>query len=903
MRRALFTVLCVASTACRGASTEEPAVRPDVELVGYRLLAREEGGAVAWFDPARMPSLFVRGELPSDAELELSIGASTERLAFVAPPEGSLFKVFSTRFKGREPAPGKGTLRLVSASRPIKWSAGVRFSADPEAAPEVKRLATSRKERALHAFLEEAEPVLAAAAKERRVWLLVELARAHQSAGDALGAAKVWEQRAQLAEETGLGTEVSRSLRAASFQRIFSGELIASRALLERARVIDEGFAHLEGLTGIAERLGWIALELGDFRRSEAELERAIAFAEQSGNVAQLYSAKTQLAVAWQAQGQHRAALSGLFELERWFMSDRATPIDRAVFLSSSGWMQLLAILEGESELALEEPRRRFAEAAQIQQREGRPEYEANELVNLAYTELAAGRPKECRELLMRARELSPGVRSFAERFLELLEAEAVLQEGEGGAARSKFRQVVARARRDGGEGNTELVIRAFDGEGRAALAAGDRRGALAAWREALQVADRLAQRTRLREHRAPFLAGRRALEERTLKLAIEDGENEAAFVVADAIEARVLQALETSNQLDFLSAEQRATWDQLGERYLARREKLEAGTDREWLLEGTEREAYLRARDRQAKEVALAFDEAYAHLERALPPQVKSVASLEALQAALRPKEALLLASGDHLFFVDEHGLELTRGDARAILATKGAIGHLYVVPGTSTSAWAVGPALDGGGSVSLLPYAGWLLSADPARAASSRALLVLDPTGDLPWARVEGNHVRARFAGATVLEGANATRKRVLDALADAGIFHFAGHGAIDLQNPWDAHLLLAGRERITVSDVFLRRAAPALAVLSGCETGLSHTLAGREHVSIADAFLIAGARSVLATTEPLSDERAVRFIENFYRLGGDRTPGPALAAAVSQAIEEQNPVWSAFRLLGRP
>src|SRR6185437_8624526 len=104
-------------------------------------------------------------------------------------------------------------------------------------------------------------------------------------------------------------------------------------------------------------------------------------------------------------------------------------------------------------------------------------------------------------------------------------------------------------------------------------------------------------------------------------------------------------------------------------------------------------------------------------------------------------------------------------------------------------------------------------------------RAVVVADPTESLPDARREGEDAAAAYRAARdaqLVAGADATRARVLAAIDGAGLLHFAGHGTYAGVDGWDSALRLARGDRLAVGDVLALPHAPAVVVLSGCETG---------------------------------------------------------------------------------
>lgn len=79
-------------------------------------------------------------------------------------------------------------------------------------------------------------------------------------------------------------------------------------------------------------------------------------------------------------------------------------------------------------------------------------------------------------------------------------------------------------------------------------------------------------------------------------------------------------------------------------------------------------------------------------------------------------------------------------------------------------------------------------------------KALLVGDPTGELPGAAREVEHLAGLYPGATVLMGRDATLEGVTELLGgsmDFEVVHFAGHAWYDAQ---DVYLVLAGGVHLT-------------------------------------------------------------------------------------------------------
>jgi hypothetical protein len=186
---------------------------------------------------------------------------------------------------------------------------------------------------------------------------------------------------------------------------------------------------------------------------------------------------------------------------------------------------------------------------------------------------------------------------------------------------------------------------------------------------------------------------------------------------------------------------------------------------------------------------------------------------------------------------------------------------------------------------------------------------LVVADPTESLEGARSEGLAVAPLFERRGTVEtlvGARATRARVLTALRSASVFYFAGHGKFAGTDGFQSALPLAGAESIGVTDILALGRAPALVVLSGCQTGRDRVDAETAPgIGFADAFLAVGARAVVASTRTVDDATTRALMEAFARALQEAPSDVANALRRAQiTLRRSNPRadWSAFRVFVR-
>ncbi|KAH6646598.1 CHAT domain-containing protein [Truncatella angustata] len=153
----------------------------------------------------------------------------------------------------------------------------------------------------------------------------------------------------------------------------------------------------------------------------------------------------------------------------------------------------------------------------------------------------------------------------------------------------------------------------------------------------------------------------------------------------------------------------------------------------------------------------------------------------------------------------------------------------------------------------------------------SSTRAVLVdMSQTpryGTLPFATKEVAIVRD-ICKATSIEYSEPmrTKDHVSSQLKNCEIFHFAGHGHTDSQDPASSYLLLNDWEEdpLTVGSLFdmnLRENSPFLAYLSACGTGQNkEEKLADESFHLIGACQLAGFRHVIGTLWEVSDELCV-------------------------------------------
>jgi CHAT domain-containing protein len=197
--------------------------------------------------------------------------------------------------------------------------------------------------------------------------------------------------------------------------------------------------------------------------------------------------------------------------------------------------------------------------------------------------------------------------------------------------------------------------------------------------------------------------------------------------------------------------------------------------------------------------------------------------------------------------------------------------------------------------------------------------ALIVADPSGDLPAAQDEAHEVGRILEDSPVIGPVTTLMGRVAlrtlrDELPKHDLLHYAGHADFD-DRSGEAQLRLADGAFTTrlIEQVSGRVDFPGLVFLNACSsaddtrsasTGES-SLAGP--AGVASSLLLAGVRHVVGTLWEVRDEVARHFARSFYRsLGASETVGAAMERArhaIAGRYGEDRLLWADHLLYGDP
>jgi hypothetical protein len=198
---------------------------------------------------------------------------------------------------------------------------------------------------------------------------------------------------------------------------------------------------------------------------------------------------------------------------------------------------------------------------------------------------------------------------------------------------------------------------------------------------------------------------------------------------------------------------------------------------------------------------------------------------------------------------------------------------------------------------------------------------LLVVNPTGDLPGAKVESESLgqelrRLPRVRVTIIEGSEATKARLLNEFksGEYDVIHYAGHAEFNPLDRGRSGIKCAGNEILGGEDLVSLANLPALVFFNACESGrllfseeVPENDAGQNRAGFAEAFLRGGVANFIGTYWPVHDDSATAFSREFYRgiVNGDSLGDSLLKGRVAvQELGGKAPNdWADYMLYGSP
>ena len=127
----------------------------------------------------------------------------------------------------------------------------------------------------------------------------------------------------------------------------------------------------------------------------------------------------------------------------------------------------------------------------------------------------------------------------------------------------------------------------------------------------------------------------------------------------------------------------------------------------------------------------------------------------------------------------------------------------------------------------------------------------------------------IHGLIQSATTLVGAKATRATVMKHLPNHRLVHFACHGSLKSERPFDTAFLLHGKDRLSLLDIVRSRLSGAeFAFLSVCHRAeWTDARTADEALHLTAALQHCGFRSAVGTLWEMNDSDGCDLSEHFY------------------------------------
>ncbi|PRP91720.1 CHAT domain protein [Enhygromyxa salina] len=901
----LILILSLSLAGCDSPSTPAPrrappvAVpeieRPRIEFAGCRMVEPDGGPCLLAAD--RDAKLHVWIDVHAEAPLRILVDGQPralesvavdggQRLALALGPQAEHLRIEGLEPRWREPF----ELTLAREQVPELVDAATRAARSGD--PDQIREAIAR--------IEEALDDLDGAARLAALQILRRLLF-----GSPAALART-EEAAALADSLGRTRDLADCAAAAAYINLdMRNDLVAARRWVARLEQLDGP----EARAWAAYYGGLLASRTGDLGGAVQAFARARTQAARIGLFRDFLGASEMHAAVLAELGRGEQALASARET---LALGRAPGIgcpDRARLLGNLAWTHLLLAEDG---YAHDLPRPLLLEQLELVNAKGECPEPTDAMVarvNLAYVALADAEPEEAHEWLTSLPEEIP---SWLRAWVDEARARVGLETG-----RDELLPDFAHRPRP----PTELGLRwtAAVREAQTLERFGVSDAAVNGYLDAERILDEASSTLGIDVGRELFLAGRSASLQGLVELLIARGRVDQALCQIRLARGRELRLIDQAARIVGLSPRDRERRRALLEEYLTLRDQLAAERREDWRFSAPQRVRRERRRHERSEAADALLDEAVR-----LAGAGVEVSSCDALAPARRglamivPFEA---REGAWLFVADHEGVAVTPANTENLAAALASPQLQHKVAGAQRISVLAGGdswsqsihALAFGDGV-VLDVAPVVYSLDlPVREETDPgqplAVVVANPSEDLPEAQAEAEAVAAKLAGSgwSVRHhvGGEATRARLSADLAEASVLHYAGHGAYRGPSGWDAALLLSDEDVLGVTDVLALPRVPATIVLTGCETATvsDRTFAGG--MNLGRAFVLAGASSVIAADGEVDDALARGVGELLHAelwAGTEATdPGAALRRVLLR-LRERDPSaqWQRFRVL---
>lgn len=899
-RRGIAALAFATALACQ---KREPAPKEAplaVDVSGCAALVREHGHPACVLAPDRKVRVFL--EASRGARIDVETGAVAQRdvaggklLAIDVPEGATRVRVLRTEATGERSV---HTLALATKPRPA-W---------------LTHAEEQRQKGELDAAAKSAEAGLASKDDAERAAAEGLLARVALRRGKLEEAERRF--RAAIALDRASGRISSRADDAFALAFLLHQRM---RRYGDARRVLDEAAGELDASPDGRARLpmyrAQIAWEAGDTRSALRDLARGIEGAERLGAESIARMGRQLRGMVLCNAGSTRSCLATLREEDAALAkADGASACERAEVASALGFAELEAAeAEGAAPAGLGASDARALAAIEA----GCPDTYLRLVAveHLALAAVLAHDAATAKTRLAEAKALSAEPRVSDATFLLDVEAKIAALEGRHDAALAAFdaeRALAALSKRDA------EVWRALVGRGAVLEATGKHAAAQGAYRAAEDVLDDAALAMPFGEGRGSVTTESAASEKHAVALLLRAGRDAEALDVTRRARTRLARSLARAEHVAALSGEARERWEKAVADYRRAREELDAEASGDWKMARAELEAAVASRKDRHAALRARLDDAMALVggtSTALPSLSPSEVVLSYADLGAEGIAAFVVEGGRVRSFHVARDATLPSALLTPAAAEIGRASRIRILADDAIAALDLHAApFAGAPLVAKVPVVYGLDLGGASRDAETgprRALVVADPTGDLPRSREEGRAALTLLAKrweAHALVGSEATSTAVRGSLDGIELLHYAGHGVFAGREGAQSVLPLAKGGSLGIGDVLTLGRVPPHVLLSGCEAGRVTGAADEPAAGMARAFLVAGARSVVAPSRVVDDGAASALVRALVDALARAPEGEApdlpvtLRSAQLAAMRDGLADWQAFRAFER-
>lgn len=706
------------------------------------------------------------------------------------------------------------------------------------------------------------------------------LARLRLADGDTVAAVRTLEQTAAASLREQLLSEAAYDKLAVAF--VLTNKLHDFARAREVLDQVGRDFARLPGVDALLPYYrAVLALQIGEQQTALLHLKEAIVRAERLDLRNDAHAAKKQLAVVLHSLGRHREAT----ELQRQLTSEakETTPCVRLGDLISLSWF----LLNSDARISPDELANVLGQVTSALEVCPDPAKRRNHQLNLVYEALREQHWALASQRLAHLASLDGGKDNRLIIWEELFR-------GQYSAGQRRWREALSHFARSESlaiaSSERALVHAAKLARARVLEQKGDLVHAVAALEDVERLADELVRWVPLGEGQQMFALQLEGGTQSLIRVLQRQRKPERAVLAARRGRLRLLGDAWRASKIQSLHGERRAAWEQAVSDYRLQKAELDRIAARDWELSRVELDAAIRHRDVLLQELKNTLGRAHAALDvRDSPTSHVAPDSPRPLLVIARDTEQWHAFVGVRNTFdtfplgsLDVNSaprawatalapaLERVLELSAAACATPCAVGVIVhpLLEGLDIHAMMHrdAPLLTFVPVVYLLDD--WTAAPRPRVETLDSALIVGDPSGDLPVALTEARAVAARPLAVhrETLFGSSATRQSVLAKWRSLDLFHFSGHAEFGGIDGLESSLRLANDERLTLADALTAEGAPRFAVLSACDAGRARTET-ESGLGMSHALVAAGSEVVVAPSRVVPDAHAEQFATALY------------------------------------